>query len=753
MAYSIQTAVSDGTLEVLDLSIKYMDKSHIFVYIDDVLVDGSTYSYVWLTDTRIQVVPAVANGSTLKVIRKTLTDEMWHEFSKGARFSTTSMDDNFEQLLFLAQEYSEGIYVSDFYSDVDLHLRRILNLGDPVNDLDAVNLKTLKAYLPNAELIPPITERVTALENTRVPFTTLFASAGSSLVGFIQKGVGAVARWVQDKLRETVSVGDFMTPAQRADILTGTPTIDVAPAIQAAIDAVGENARIIYPAGTYLIATDITVRPQQKHDYHGSVFKVAANVQMYKRGTNGYPGRVSFDGIARFEGTGKTGRAISITNNTPFVRIGDHLHFENFNIPVLLDGSYSSYVGGTYVGNEFGPHLLNECHDTVVNVKSDQNVETAACLNGNPVDGSLGTIPVHNVTFLGYYQNTKHGLWLENCYETRLQNIYHEGNTHSDVKLGVADGGVYARAAYHTVVDGWQSSSPCASGRNWDVEHAVGAHMVGLAFNAGTSSTATVFAADGYSDQIDIDYQRVQHATVGTTAPFSVPAGRAIIRHNGASTFPFTRKYLKFGPVGAEVGALWGTYTSGGRPTVQLESLGPSQDMTFKVQDIERHENSAGVSGFQIDHINSRTDTAYLLRPTVDNTLALGEVERRWSVVCAGSSSIVTSDERSKTSVQPIPQEWLDAWGDVEFVRYKFRDAVAVKADNARWHVGVIAQRVKEAFEARGIDPFEIGILCYDKWGERVDVDGNIQPAGELYGIRYEEALVLECAYLRSKLK
>ncbi len=104
MAYSIQTAVSDGTLEVLDLSIKYMDKSHIFVYVDDVLVDGSAYSYVWLTDTRIQIVPAVASGSTLKVIRKTLTDEMWHEFSKGARFSTTSMDENFEQLLFLAQE-------------------------------------------------------------------------------------------------------------------------------------------------------------------------------------------------------------------------------------------------------------------------------------------------------------------------------------------------------------------------------------------------------------------------------------------------------------------------------------------------------------------------------------------------------------------------------------------------------------------------------------------------------------------------
>jgi hypothetical protein len=164
MAYSIQTAVSNGTLDVLDLSIKYMDKSHIQVYIDDVLADGTAYSYVWLTDTRIQIVPAVANGSTLKVIRKTLTDEMWHEFTQGARFSTTSMDENFEQLLFLAQEYSEGIYVSDFYTDLDLHLKRITNLGDAVSERDAVNLKVLREYLPYGPAATSLDARITAEE-------------------------------------------------------------------------------------------------------------------------------------------------------------------------------------------------------------------------------------------------------------------------------------------------------------------------------------------------------------------------------------------------------------------------------------------------------------------------------------------------------------------------------------------------------------------------------------------------------------
>jgi hypothetical protein len=57
-----------------------------------------------------------------------------------------------------------------------------------------------------------------------------------------------------------------------------------------------------------------------------------------------------------------------------------------------------------------------------------------------------------------------------------------------------------------------------------------------------------------------------------------------------------------------------------------------------------------------------------------------------------------------------------------------------------------VAQRVKEVFEEHGIDPFEFGILCYDSWD-------NEDGAGDRYGIRYEEALALECAYLRRQVE
>ena len=96
------------------------------------------------------------------------------------------------------------------------------------------------------------------------------------------------------------------------------------------------------------------------------------------------------------------------------------------------------------------------------------------------------------------------------------------------------------------------------------------------------------------------------------------------------------------------------------------------------------------------------------------------------------------------------------AWADVDFQRYKFNDAVASKGVNARWHIGIVAQRVKDAFEAHGLNAFEIGLLCYDEWSESnavVDDDGNEivkpRPADSRYGIRYEEAICMEAALMR----
>lgn len=179
-----------------------------------------------------------------------------------------------------------------------------------------------------------------------------------------------------------------------------------------------------------------------------------------------------------------------------------------------------------------------------------------------------------------------------------------------------------------------------------------------------------------------------------------------------------------------------------------------------------------------------------IFRPTVDNASSLGSASFRFSVVNAATGTINTSDERSKQQIRAIDEACLRAWAKVEYAQYKFNDAVEAKGDGARWHFGLIAQRVEDAFASEGIDARDYGLLCHDEWPDQyedipavyedipevlsalVGPDGKqivIKPAerveiipaskklicaaGDRYGIRYEEALALECAYLRSQLK
>lgn len=79
-----------------------------------------------------------------------------------------------------------------------------------------------------------------------VLFSDLTASSGSSLVGYLPTGVGAVATDVQSKLRESVSVLDFgASPSASAAVNRA--------AIQAALDATTEGGSVYIPNGIYQI--------------------------------------------------------------------------------------------------------------------------------------------------------------------------------------------------------------------------------------------------------------------------------------------------------------------------------------------------------------------------------------------------------------------------------------------------------------------------------------------------------------------
>lgn len=147
--------------------------------------------------------------------------------------------------------------------------------------------------------------------------------------------------------------------------------------------------------------------------------------------------------------------------------------------------------------------------------------------------------------------------------------------------------------------------------------------------------------------------------------------------------------------------------------------------------------------------------------PWDDNKYLLGTASARWSTVYAATGTINTSDEREKRDIAPIEDDLLDAWGDVEWLSYRFKSAVDAKGSDARRHVGLVAQRVKRAIDGRIGEGTAVrfGLLCHDEWpavDEEIDGEGAVispaRPAGDRWALRYDECFALEMAWQRRKI-
>jgi hypothetical protein len=180
----------------------------------------------------------------------------------------------------------------------------------------------------------------------------------------------------------------------------------------------------------------------------------------------------------------------------------------------------------------------------------------------------------------------------------------------------------------------------------------------------------------------------------------------------------------------------------------------------------------AGVAAFTIFAASKNASFGGNASPSTANNGSLGTVSTPWANGAMQTAMTITSDEITKTRPFVITEAMLDAWGEVDWVSYQIISRIIEKGDDkARWHVGVIAQRVKEAFARHGLNAHDYAFFCFDKWEYQHAItqdhpaefndDGEciqeawtevVKPelqAGELYSIRYEEALALEAALQR----
>lgn len=129
--------------------------------------------------------------------------------------------------------------------------------------------------------------------------TNLSASNGSSLVGFIQVGTGAVARTDQDELRETVKVTQFGAVAGASDSTT---------ALQLAINYIGVGTKLIIPPGVWNFTNlTFTGKTDFQLEVQGQLVNIGTKpggTAVDMRSTQSGLQTINFSNCARFKVTG-----------------------------------------------------------------------------------------------------------------------------------------------------------------------------------------------------------------------------------------------------------------------------------------------------------------------------------------------------------------------------------------------------------------------------------------------------------------
>lgn len=159
--------------------------------------------------------------------------------------------------------------------------------------------------------------------------------------------------------------------------------------------------------------------------------------------------------------------------------------------------------------------------------------------------------------------------------------------------------------------------------------------------------------------------------------------------------------------------------------------------------------------------------------PSISRKVDIGTADMRFNNVYFASTPVTSSDKRLKTEIADFPEELLDKWANVNWVSFKFKDAVKEKGQMARVHSGVVAQDVQTAL--KGIKLGRWSFFCRDKWSGRTEADWTAVPAhvdeygneiperlersekvlskaGDQYSIRYQEMQCIENAYLRREI-
>jgi hypothetical protein len=151
-------------------------------------------------------------------------------------------------------------------------------------------------------------------------------------------------------------------------------------------------------------------------------------------------------------------------------------------------------------------------------------------------------------------------------------------------------------------------------------------------------------------------------------------------------------------------------------------------------------------SSMYIDGASSRTGiyfatsswTPRINGANVDNQVDLGGITNRFDDIYATNGTIQTSDRNEKQDIEALSEaEQRVAVACKGLLRkFRWKDAVEEKGDDARIHFGIIAQDLQDAFEAEGLDAGRYAMFISSTW-----TDEETGEERSRMGVRYPQLL------------
>ena len=819
--YSIQKMVSDGTLSTIALGIQYLQRNDIYIRIDgeETPQSGAPSGYTWsfINNTTLKILPVVPNGVEVVVYRRTDVDAMYNIYSQNAQFDEATIDENNQQLLYIAQEYLEqgipgaGVASLEYVSTVAgvNYYRFKLTDGSytPVFGVPdgTVALRTELAASGGVALLGyaggmTLADLIATEPSVITPYITV---APTHKEGF-QNAINAGSIRIPAGSNITIS-GDITIPANRLIIVDFGATITS----NGRFTAYGVN-NVHWRVGGKLLSVGMTDAPAKSGWPNTGEGTQNGNERAFiEFGGVIFGGNDGVDYSFHLSNTGVlAGDWVGTPNASDIPRIVNRKGVAAWNcsnVDFVLDGEVYGFEGETVYWFSRSADAknvymraknLHDCRFNGVNVNARnafENIKIEASNTKNTYQGiesSAGDVidctdhgsfkAIYAGQGAGGKSRKISGNKSYDCKGTPFSIVYNRNFEGSGRVRNVtvtdnhafdpADGFIAAGD-----IDGIQMhSNTCTrlkAGRFLQVTGCIDGAVTGNLNVSPAAGTAHIYRADNTAVAFsgnDKSFPGNDYTAVDTKSNgFIGGKSSSIMTHGNRENFQDLYCQPDLTGVGGEYRYSYGDaigFIGATTCTALTQFDGSGATAEWRVNNLKYNTGDVLGTSLRITH------QGHVL-PGTNGTQNVGSAVLPWNQVFAAVGTIQPSDRRIKEQIEDIPDLALDAYGSIAHKRFKYKAAVGEKGEDARWHTGLIAQDIKEAFAAVGLDATEYGLLCYNSWPdiyepvfEEVEEDGKlvmkdtgntrlVMAAGDRWSIRPDECNFMEAAYQRRELK